>query len=243
MYQPRSYRRLVKSDDLVTYTVVEKETDLHISTLTDLSHEARELVRRYRRDIESYIAREPFFAASLTPLAVLGDAPPIIKEMARASGLVGVGPMAAVAGAMAYFVGEELSRSSPEVIIENGGDIYLKGRKKRTVAIYAGSSPLSGRLGLEMDMSVTPVGICTSSATVGPSLSFGKTDATVAIAPSATLADATATAIGNAVGSIEEIGRGLELAQNIPDLTGAVIIIGEKLGVWGSLKLCPLESD
>ena len=111
------------------------------------------------------------------------------------------------------------------------------------MAIYAGSSPLSGRLGLEINTHAMPVGICTSSATVGPSLSFGKTDAAVAVAPSATLADAAATAIGNAVGSIEEIGQGLELAQNIPGLTGAVIIIGEKLGVWGSLKLCPLKAD
>ncbi len=241
MFQPRTYRRLVNSPGLLTYPIVEQETDLYVSTLTDLSREARALVRGYRRELNSYLAREPYFAASLEPLDAPDDAPPIVKDMAAAARLAGVGPMAAVAGAIARFVGEELGKLSPEVIIENGGDIYLRSLKKRVVAIYAGSSPLSGILALEIAPGNTPAGICTSSATVGPSLSFGGTDATVIVAPSATLADAAATAVGNAVGSSEEIGQGLEMAQAIKGLTGAVIIVGEHIGVWGNLKLCPLE--
>jgi len=240
MYQPRIYRHLVHSPDLVSYTIVEKETDLFISTTTDLSGAARELVRRFRKDLEAYFARVPYFAASLVPITVETDAPPIIREMAEAARQAGVGPMAAVAGAVAQFVGEGLGKLSPEVIVENGGDIYLRGSQKRTVAIYAGNSHLSGRLGLEVAPAELPLGVCTSSATVGPSFSFGRTDSAVAVARSAALADAAATAIGNAVGSAEEIGKGLEVAQGIPGLLGTVVIVGDKLGVWGSLKLCPL---
>lgn len=241
IYQPRTYRRYVNTPGMVSYAVVEKETDLYISTATDLSREAREVVRRLRRELEAYIAGVPFFAVSLEPVEVAEDAPPIVKEMARAAGLAGVGPMAAVAGAIAQSVGEELNRLSPDVIVENGGDVYIKSSRSRTVGILAGDSPISGRLGLEITPGDTPVGICTSSSTVGPSLSFGRTDAAVAVAPSTALADAAATAIGNAVGSPEDIGRGLKVAENITGLTGAVIIIDGKIGLWGKLQPRSLE--
>ena len=237
MYQPRTYRRCVHSPGLISYAVVERETDLLISTITNLEREARVLVRELRQTLEDYIVHTPYFAASLEPVDVPEDAPPIVQEMAAAAKKAGVGPMAAVAGAIAQSVGRALSLLSPEIIVENGGDIYLKSQKNRLAAIYAGNSPLSGALGIEIPASETSVGICTSSATVGPSLSFGRTDAAVAVASSVALADAAATAIGNAVSSAEEIDRGLMVAQGIPGLRGAVIIVGDKLGVWGNLHL------
>ena len=237
MYQPRIYRRHIHSPGLISYEVVEGETDLLISTVTNLEREARALVRDLRLKLSGYISQAPHFATSLRPVDVPEDAPAIVYDMATAARKTGVGPMAAVAGAVARCVGEALGRLSPEVIVENGGDIYLSSQKSRLVAIYAGNSPLSGTLGLEIPSDKTPVGICTSSATVGHSLSFGQADAAVAVAPSATLADGAATAIGNAVGSAAEINLGLATAQGIPGLIGAVIIIGDKLGVWGNLHL------
>ncbi len=241
MYQPRTYRHLVHSPGLISYSVVEHETDLLISTTINLEREARKLVRELRRELEEYISRAPYFVASLEPVDVPNSAPPIVQEMATAARSAGVGPMAAVAGAVAQRLGEALGHISPEVIIENGGDIYLIGQKRRLVAIYAGNSPLSNTLGLEIAPEQTPIGICTSSATVGHALSFGRTDASVAVASSATLADAAATAIGNAVSSAEEIDKGLLVAQDIPGLIGAVIIVGDKLGVWGNLSLRALS--
>ena len=70
---------------------------------------------------------------------------------------------------------------SPEIIIENGGDIYLRSFKDKIIGIYAGSSPLTGRFGLEIAGADTPLGICTSSGTVGHSLSHGKVDAAIAL--------------------------------------------------------------
>jgi ApbE superfamily uncharacterized protein (UPF0280 family) len=240
MHQTRDYRRWVNNQGLQAYTVTLKESDLHIATSSDLSAKALSLVRRYRSILEEYILTHPYFHASLEPVEVEPDAPTIVLEMARAAQTASVGPMAAVAGAIAQFVGTELSQLSDEVIVENGGDIYLRSLHQRTVAIYAGQSSLSGKIGFRIDAKDTPIGICTSSATVGPSLSFGKTDATVVLAASAILADAAATAIGNAVTTVGEMKNGIRLAQNIPGVIGVVIIKNETMGAWGKINLCQI---
>ena len=107
--------------------------------------------------------------------------------------------MASVAGAMAEAFQETSLESSTEVIVENGGDIYLATSRERVIGIYAGTSPLSIKLGIAISPEDSPLGICTSSGTVGPSLSFGKADAVCVLSKSAALADAAATAVGNVV--------------------------------------------
>jgi hypothetical protein len=237
MYQPRTYRHWVQGQGLVSFHVVVKETDLYIRASSDLKIEARNLVLKYRRILEEYINKHPSFATSLEPLTIAEDAPDIIVEMANASAKVDVGPMAAVAGAIAQFVGEELLSYSSEVIIENGGDIYLKSLEDKTVAIYAGGSPLSGKIGLEIKAAETPLSICTSSGTVGHSLSLGKADAVVVASKSATLADAAATAIGNIIIHPDDIPAGIEFAKRINGLSGVVIIKDDKIGIWGNLTI------
>jgi ApbE superfamily uncharacterized protein (UPF0280 family) len=166
------------------------------------------------------------------------DAPQIIQAMILASSSVGVGPMASVAGAIAENVGRELLPFSPEIIVENGGDIYLKSLSKRVVGIFAGNSPLSGKIGLEINAQDTPLGICTSSGTVGHSLSYGSADAVVVLSPSATLADAAATAIGNRVSIAGDVNDAIEFGKSISGLTGLIIIKDENMGVWGEVNLC-----
>ena len=239
MYQPRTYRHWVKGDDLVVFSVVVKETDLHLSAASNLRRKAHRMVLKYRDSLERYIARHPDFLTSLEPLEVEKDAPIIVRDMAEAARLCGVGPMAAVAGAVAGFVGRELLDFSPEVIVENGGDIFIKIQRQRTIGIFAGNSPLTGKLGLELNPEDTPLGICTSSGTVGHSLSFGRADAVIVLADSATLADAAATAIGNRVSEVTDIEKGIEFAQGIGQLKGVVIIKDDRLGVWGDVKMVP----
>ncbi len=237
-YQPRTYRHWIEGKDLIAFSVTEKETDLYIRATSNLQRKALRLVLKYRKQLEGYIERNPTFQTSLEPLSISENAPAIVREMAEAGKKAGVGPMAAVAGAIAENVGKELLTFAPEIIVENGGDIYLKTLKKRVVGIYAGGSPLSGKVGLEINPRDTPLGICTSSGTVGHSLSFGRTDAVVAVAASAALADAAATAIGNQVKQPDDIDKALEFAQGIGGLKGVVIIIGGNVGVWGEIKLC-----
>ena len=243
MYEPRLYRHWVKDKDLVSFNVVVKETDLYISASSDLEPEALKLVMKYRNLLERYIEQHPSFLTSLEPITVADNAPAIVSEMAEAARKAAVGPMAAVAGAIAEFVGRELLALSPEVIIENGGDIYIKSLKKRLIGIYAGQSPLSGKIALEISGGETPMGICTSSGTVGHSLSFGKADAAIVLSRSAPLADAAATAIGNVVVQPGDIPLGIELARSIDGVSGVIIIKDDKMGLWGEVKIQPMSVE
>ena len=149
--------------------------------------------------------------------------------------------MAAVAGAMAEYVGLDLlAAGASEVVVENGGDIYFCRTQESVVGIFAGTSPLSNRVGLKIAASLMPLGICTSSGTVGQSLSLGEADAVTVLAKDTALADAVATLVGNAV----QPGQSLELAlakgPTVPGVLGVVIIRGEELGAWGEVELVPL---
>jgi ApbE superfamily uncharacterized protein (UPF0280 family) len=240
MYEKRNYRNLIKTDDLVTFEVIVKETDLLIRAEKDLSKEARESVLKYRHQIETYIEMNPEFQKSLIPLKDDPYAPEIVQEMIRTSRLAHVGPMAAVAGAIAESVSKDLLQFSKEVIIENGGDIYLSTSKERTIGIYAGDSPLSLKIGIVIDSEETPLGVCTSSGTLGHSLSFGKADAVSVLSKSAALADAVATAVGNIVKEKKDIELGLGRGREIEGALGILIIVGEKMGVWGDVRLTRL---
>ncbi len=236
--EPRTYRHWIEGTDLVSFNVAVKETDLYIRATANLQRKAQRLVLKYRYQLEGYIKQNPAFMTSLEPLPIPRYAPKIVKQMAQAGQDTGVGPMASVAGAIAEFVGGELLTFSPEIIVENGGDIYIKSLRKRTVGIYAGDSPLTGKLGLEINAQDTPLGICTSSGTVGHSLSYGKADAVVVLSASATLADAAATAIGNRVKQADDIEGAIKFSQSISGLRGLVIIKGDSIGVRGEIKLC-----
>jgi uncharacterized protein len=243
VYQPRTYRNWVKHKDLVSFKVMVEETDCYFGANTNLETKARRLILKYRNILKKYISGHPLFLTTLEPLIVEPGAPLIIKAMAEDGEKAGVGPMAAVAGAIAYFVGEELARFSPDLIIENGGDIYLKSAADRIIGIYAGNSPLSGRIGFEIAAKDTPLGISASSGTVGHSLSFGKADAVVVIANTAVLSDAAATAIGNLIITPGDIPLGIDRAQKIPGIRGIIIIKDEEMGLWGDIRVCRTEVE
>lgn len=235
MYQERTYRNQVKGENLTYFNVKEQETDLQIGAQRLLEPEAKAAIEHCRRQIESYIKSQPQFKTSLLPLSVRQDAPAIVRKMAEAAKMANVGPMAAVAGAISEAVGKELLSFSREVIIENGGDLFIKSNTVRKISIFAGTSPFNQKIALEIKPHDTPLGICTSAGTVGPSLSFGKADAVVVVAKNTALADATATATGNMIKTAADIEKGLAFAQSILGIEGVVIIIGDKMGVWGNI--------
>ncbi|MBN3038103.1 MAG: UPF0280 family protein [Candidatus Omnitrophica bacterium] len=231
----RTYRNWIEDKDLLSFVVKEGESDLFIRADKDLSCRARQSICRQRSLIQEYIKKHPEFAGSLEPLAVEQKAPGIVKDMSEAGFAAGVGPMAAVAGAVAEYVGRDLLEYSKEVIIENGGDIFIKTDKTRKIGIFAGKSCYTGKLALEIPEG--SLGICASSGTVGHSLSYGKADAAVAVCPSAILADAWATRIGNMVGGPQDIEKTLDFIKNKPAIEGLIIVVGDKIGVWGKIKL------
>ena len=242
----RTYRNRMHNDDLVSFTVAVRETDLFISIGSDnwspeIPKEVEKLVHSLRFDLEKYIEFDPEFKTALNPHPLAPGAPLIARTMAQAANTAGVGPMAAVAGAFAELVGKFLLKLSSDVIVENGGDIFIGSTKTRRAAIFAGASPFSNLLAVEFPPERTPLGICTSSGTVGPSLSFGKADAAVIMANSAALADAVASAAGNVVHSPGDVKKGIKIAKGFKDVLGAVIIKDDQLAAWGGFDLVPID--
>ncbi|HOX04864.1 MAG TPA: UPF0280 family protein [Planctomycetota bacterium] len=235
-----AYRRRMEPSGLAAFVVRAGESDLHISASRELPGLAGRELESVRAALEGYIRSNPKFRTTLEPWPEDPAAPQIVREMIAAGATAGVGPMAAVAGAVAAAVGRRLLGQCREVIVENGGDIFIAGREERIAAIFAGDSPLSMKLGLKLPPAPAGCGLATSSGTVGPSLSFGKADAAVAFAADAALADAAATAIGNRVKRPEDLAAAMEFAEGIPGLAGALAVIGENLAAWGEMELVEL---
>ena len=215
-----------------------RQTDLQIRAHKNLTAEATRAVLRARSDLERYIERVPEFADSFSPLPLDPRAPIIVQTMLQAGVDYAVGPMAAVAGAVAERVGWELLRVSTDVIVENGGDIFLKMSRPVQLGLYAGEqSPFTRRIVLKLDCAGQARGICTSSGTVGPSVSLGKADAVVTVAESAALADAAATAIANRIQTPDDIERALETERTKGNLLGCVVVMGDHLGAYGDVEI------
>ncbi|HKL00004.1 MAG TPA: UPF0280 family protein [Desulfotignum sp.] len=241
MFEDRSiYRQQQRKKGLTAFEITVQETNLHIQADSDLSGQAIQAVRQCRASIESHIRAYPAFADSLVPIAVPDAVPGIIRDMAQAADAACVGPMAAVAGAVAEYTGRHLLSFSSEVIVENGGDIFVCSGTDTVLTIFAGKSPLSMTTGIQMPKQETAFGVCTSSGTFGHSTSFGKADAVMVMARSCMLADATATGLANQVITVDDIPGTLEKGRQIPGILGLVIIVGPQIGLWGSLKLVPL---
>ena len=216
-----------------------KETDMLIKADNwNAIEAAKKSIIGHRNALERYIARNPIFKLSLEPIDVEAGSPKIVQLMADAGRAAGVGPMAAVAGTLAQLAVEDaVASGARNILIDNGGDIFILGDRSYTIAIHAGRSPLSDKLALEIGAEGLPISVCTSSATVGPSLSFGEADAATIVANSGALADAAATSVCNeTLGEPEQaIKAGLERARAIPRLTAALIIHGRYVGTWGDL--------
>ncbi|MDR0477554.1 MAG: UPF0280 family protein [Desulfobulbaceae bacterium] len=249
-YRQRDYRRRNLASGLAACSVRVEESDLYILTDADAGQGenlARERLLFYRQQLERYIQRRPEFLTSLVPLEDDKLAPPLIRDMLAAASLAEVGPMAAVAGAVAEYVGRDLlAAGKREVVIENGGDVFLARRQETVVEIFAADSLHSGRVGVKLAVAAMPAGLCTSSATIGHSLSFGSADAATVLADSAVLADAAATRLGNMIGP--EHGRdcgiaaALQQTLAIPGVRGVLAIRGKLLGAAGLIDLVSLAA-
>ena len=235
-YQPRIYRADQAAEDLVAWRVVIEETDLHIQAERELRELSLATAREARGQVQREIARRPEFLTSLQPLCAPEDAEVVPAVMYAAAAVVGVGPMAAVAGAVAQYVGESLEGESREVIVENGGDVYLHTARERVIAVGAGESPLSGRVGLVARAGMVG-GVCTSSGTVGYSYSAGRADAALIVAADAALADAAASGLGNRVHGPDDAEGAVAWALGLPGVDGALVVIGATLAAGGKVEL------
>ena len=247
-YCERSYRNTAGATG-ISFAVQVEESDLWINILrsdikiADLQSLAYERLLHYRTQLRAFLQRYPDWGSSLIPV-VAADfpfAPVLVRQMMAAAKMAGVGPMAAVAGALAEAVGRDLSENSVGVVVENGGDIFLAGKSEYQLAIFAGTSPLSGRLGVRLvDTQPFSCGVCTSSGRVGHSLSLGRADAVTIVAENAALADAVATAVANLVHKKSDLAPAIERALVIDGITGEVAIYGDGLAAGGQVELVEL---
>jgi len=218
--------------------------ETQINIVTDIeNHKLKEFIIKNRNELKKYIQTHPTFLKSLKPVNEEVETPSLAKLMIKASKIANVGPMAAIAGSISeisvdYFV----RQNSKFSIVDNGGDISFinkKNNEKVICGIYAGKSPLNGKLALEFKNYPYPMGICSSSGTVGFSLSYGRSDCVSIIAEKSSVADAIATAVANEVnGKTDEdaVENGLLAAENFKkNFIGALIIVGESIGTIGKL--------
>ncbi len=243
LYEPRTYRDREDSDRFKTFRVVIETSDLYVKALSSLEKQTEALIRESRDQIKWAIERRPDFLKSLVPLEEDPSDSPIVLAMIRAGQKAGTGPMAAVAGAVAEYVGKGLLSLSPEIIIENGGDIFLKVDRPVTIGLFAGNSPFSGRIGIRIESTPIPVGVCTSSGSVGPSLSLGMADAATIISRDVPLADAVATGVGNRVHKPGDLKPAVEWGMKVPGVDGALAILGDNIAALGDIELVPLPES
>ena len=194
-----------------------------------------EIVRQ-RRILQDYIDRHPEFKRTLEPIELRDDAPEVAKRMAWAARRAGVGPMAAVAGAMAQLAAEAaLAAGAEEAIVDNGGDIYLRAVEPVIVALGTGTASLADRLAFSVQPQETPISICSSSGKMGHSMSLGLCDLATIVAKDAALADAVATQAANLVKTVSDVDATLEHIMRIEGVDGVLLVKDDRIGLAGHL--------
>ncbi|MCY1721178.1 UPF0280 family protein [Prolixibacteraceae bacterium Z1-6] len=243
-FQARTYRSQFNTERFSGIEIKYLETDLWIGVDPESFDERMKEValakmESLRKSFDSYIETEPFFKKSLKPFQPSETAPKEAHEMAAAAEKAGIGPMSAVAGLFAREIGEEIIRnfSVKELVIENGGDIYVLLEDELVLSVFAGESILSERIGLVIPAKNKKLGICTSAGTVGPSLSYGIADAVVVVCEDILLADAFATALGNKVKSPDHVEKVIKQAEQYPEIESLLIICEDKVGIKGGNEI------
>ena len=236
MYTERFYRNWTESGRLKTFRVVAGESDLQIYAERELRLQALKALIDVRKRLCDHIAVNPRFLRSLIPV-LTGSKDPFIREMEEAGKLWNTGPMAAVAGAIAQAVGEELLVHSPTVIVENGGDVWATSPSPLDFLVYPGEeSPLSRGIPFSVDAS-GGIAVCTSSGKIGPSFSLGRADSVTAIHRNGAQADAAATSLANRIRGAKDVTRIVESVSAGRKLRGVLAVCGESIGIWGCIRL------
>ena len=243
-YKERSYRSRFSNDERRWFCVKFLESDLWIgvdngSYSASMEADVYSMLVELRRLMDAYLLMDPAYKTALTPYDAGLEAPAILKEMSKASHKTGIGPMSAVAGAVALRVADFIKQKYGvnEVIVENGGDIYAEAHSDMDIAVFAGQSPLSEKIGLHIPAADFPLGICTSSGTVGPSLSLGRADAVMIVCRDVLLADSYATAMANRIRTVNDLQPVIDRIQNNPDILGAIAVKDDRLAICGQFEL------
>lgn len=194
-----------------------------------------EFISEARSIIESKIDSDPVFGTTLDIYSSSEKDENLIKNMCRASALAGVGPMASVAGAVASYVLESLKRKGCDhAIIDNGGDLAIYSCEPIVVGLYTINQKFNN-IGIRIQPSDTPIGIASSSGTIGHSLSFGNSDISTVFSKDPILADACATSLGNKIHKESDINSSIESICLINGVDGCIAVIGDSISICGTI--------
>ena len=236
MYEERFYRDYAKA--LFSIEISYGESDLFISSDKEIDKTTvQDLLRKYYNQIESYAKDNPPFLNSLSPLDDDETAAAIIREMLNISHLTGIGPFSSVAGAIAKYVGQDLLNYVNEVIIENGGDLFLKINQAKKIDIYLGEKSNLKNLKLKIQNRPDPFGIASSSSSFGHSLNFGRADLVTVIAKNSIIADGFATSLSNRIKKEEDVKQVLEFAKKSNSIEGLLVFFEGNIFLWGALEI------
>ncbi len=235
-----NYRSVITSKHKIcSYEVLYKETSLYIKSPKNFKNKILKYLIFLRTPLENFIQQHPEFLTSLAPIKLQNHVPQIVKTMCNVSQKVGLGPMSAVAGTIAEFLGYEMIKWLDKenlrkfLIIENGGDIFSYVDEPITVGIYAGEKSIfTNRLGIKINLLNQPLGICSSSGTVGHSLSFGKADIVVIVSLKASFSDSLATATCNLVKTSKDVNKAIEFAKKFDETIFVCIGINRTISFW-----------
>ncbi len=232
----KQYRSLVNFKNKYCYRLLFQYSDLFVISDIDIYRLLGPTLMMFYDMIGKVIEENPLFKKSLKPVKPQKKYPHIIKKMCEASIVFDVGPMASVAGALCDYMARELKDSCKTLIIENGGDIYIKEKRNIKISLSLNNKYFNNLL-LEIDKTSLPAGICASSGTIGHSLSFGTSDLVAVTARSAVTADAAATAIANTIKSKEDIKESIDQYKSFKAIDAIVSIKDDIIGIWGKVKI------
>ena len=238
--EKRFYRRFQRPEGFVSFEIIAGESDVWIAVpesrySPELEGVLKELLLELRSQVEAYGKKEREFFASLVPVKVQPLAPRIVRKMALECGRCGVGPMAGVAGAVNFFLGEKLEELGVnEFIIENGGDLYLRRNSPTLSLVLTGRPELDGRLAVRVPPGRW--GLSSSSSKIGHSVSLGRTQIATVLASDPVYSDCCATYLGNSVGPEDALRR----VRELEDVEGALVLVDGKFVIRGALRPVPL---
>ena len=236
MYLARSYRRLF--EDKFNYTVTYKAADIYFCSSRPLEKDKlKERLFAYYTQIEEYIAAHPLFLSSLSPLDFDDNAPAIIKTMLSAGKKAGIGPFSAVAGAVALYIGKELFKPKEELVIENGGDVFLATANPKRVLLQLGRASKIKQVEIVIPPRKENFGMGSSSAKIGHSLNFGSADLVTVIAKNSAYADSFATAFSNQIKNKKDLEEISAFARREEDIYGFVAVLGNSVACWGDIEI------
>ncbi len=244
IFEPRTYRNSFSKERFQSFVITCNDSDLWIgvdpiSYKDEMSAVALKKLRAIQDALKIYIANDSFLKKSLKPCKVQENAPDFVRSMVEAAEKAGVGPMAAVSGMYSELIGKELMEnfSINELVVVNGGDIYMRLQKSLVMNIFAGESPLSGMVGLEIDAEQTPMGICTFAQTEQTPMNFGKADAVIIACKDAALADAFTTGFGNLIKKPSDVEKVLKRTERFEEIISAVLICDDQIGIRGEFEI------